>query len=62
MQQDSLSLNVYDCMDMNTCMTVGKGLARDLLPYRDPYEPKGSILYFLMSHAAGILTMTFIRF
>jgi len=36
-----------DWYDANDFLTMGKGIAHGLVPYRDLYEQKGPILYFL---------------
>jgi hypothetical protein len=42
-----------DWVDANSFMTMGKGLLRGLVPYRDLFEQKGPLLYFL--HALAYL-------
>lgn len=48
-----------DSMDINCFMTVGKGITAGMVPYRDLYEQKGPILYFLSALAARISHTTF---
>lgn len=44
---------VNDWTDANCYMTVGRAITKGKLPYRDLFEHKGPLLYFL--HAAGAL-------
>ena len=38
-----------DWYDANNFLTMGKGIVHGLIPYRDLYEQKGILLYFLHS-------------
>ena len=49
-----------DWVDANCFFTVGKSIQSGLLPYRDLYEQKGPLLYFLYSLASTISYDTFI--
>lgn len=51
-----------DWMDINCFMTMGKGLLRGMIPYRDLMEQKGPALYFLSALAAWISPVSFTGF
>ena len=38
--------------DANCFFTVGRGITKGLVPYRDLYEQKGPLLYFIYALAA----------
>ena len=46
--------------DANCFFTLGRGIIRGLVPYRDLYEQKGPLLYFIYAAAALISDKTFI--
>ena len=46
--------------DANCFFTVGRGIIHGLVPYRDLYEQKGPLLYFLYALAALISEKSFI--
>ena len=46
--------------DANCFFTMGRGIIRGLVPYRDLYEQKGPVLYFIYAAAALILDKTFV--
>lgn len=50
----------HDWFDSNAFLTVGRGILKGLVPYRDLFEQKGPILYFLHAIAAIISDRTFI--
>jgi hypothetical protein len=45
--------------DANCFFTLGRGIAHGLVPYRDLYEQKGPLLYFIYAFAALISDKTF---
>lgn len=49
-----------DWVDVNCFFTVGKSILNDIIPYRDLYEQKGPVLYFLYALAALISDKSFI--
>lgn len=49
-----------DWMDANAFFTVGKGIFKGVVPYRDIFEQKGLILYFLYAFASLISFKSFI--
>lgn len=51
-----------DWMDINYFMTVGKSLLKGMIPYKEIYEQKGPLLYFISAFAARISDTTFIGF
>ena len=46
--------------DVNCFFTVGKSMVHGMVPYRDLYEQKGPILYFLYALAALISESSFV--
>ena len=46
--------------DANCFFTVGRGIIHGLVPYRDLYEQKGPVLYFIYALAALISEKSFI--
>ena len=46
--------------DANCFFTMGRGIIRGLVPYRDLYEQKGPILYFIYAAAALLSDKSFI--
>lgn len=46
--------------DANCFFTVGRGIVKGLVPYRDLYEQKGPLLYFIYAFAALISDRSFI--
>ena len=46
--------------DANCFFTVGRGIIHGLVPYRDLYEQKGPLLYFIYALAALISEKSFI--
>ncbi len=46
--------------DANCFFTMGRGIIRGLVPYRDLYEQKGPVLYFIYAAAALISDKTFV--
>lgn len=49
-----------DWVDVHCFYTVGKSILDGLIPYRDIYEQKGPILYFLFAAAAAISRDSFL--
>lgn len=49
-----------DWVDANAFMTVGKGMMRGIVPYRDIFEQKGPILYLIFGIASLISDTSFI--
>ena len=49
-----------DWVDPNTMFTVGKGVLKGYVPYRDLYDQKGPLLYFIQTLGALISYDTFI--
>jgi hypothetical protein len=49
-----------DWVDVQCFFTVGKGILNGIVPYRDLYEQKGPVLYFLFALAALIDSHSFI--
>lgn len=49
----------HDWFDSNSFLTVGRGMANGLIPYRDLFEQKGPILYFIHFLASLISDRTF---
>ncbi len=48
-----------DWVDVNCFFTVGRGILHGLTPYRDLYEQKGPLIYFLFALASLISENTF---
>ena len=46
--------------DVNCFFTVGKSMVHGMIPYRDLYEQKGPILYFIYALAALISEHSFV--
>lgn len=44
---------IHNWVDQNCFLTLGKGILEGVVPYRDLFEQKGPLLYFL--HSAGLL-------
>ena len=51
-----------DWVDVNCYMTMGKGLTRGSLPYRDLFDHKGPLFYFLAAFAATVSPTSFTGF
>ncbi len=49
-----------DWVDVNCFFTVGKSILQGIVPYRDLYEQKGPVLYFLYALAALISSKDFL--
>ena len=49
-----------DWVDENAFFTVGKGIFKGVVPYRDVFEQKGLLLYFLFGIASLISYKSFI--
>ena len=48
-----------DWVDVNCFFTVGRGILHGLVPYRDLYEQKGPLIYFLFALAGQISESSF---
>lgn len=51
---------INDWPDANTFLTLGKGMMRGLVPYRDLFEQKGPLLYFIHGLASLISGRSFL--
>lgn len=51
---------IHNWVDQNCFFTVGKGIINGLVPYRDLFEQKGPLLYFINAVAALITEKSFI--
>ena len=49
-----------DWVDVHCFFTVGKSILDGLVPYRDLYEQKGPVLYFLFAAAAAVSRDSFL--
>ena len=49
-----------DWVDVNCFFTVGRGILHGLVPYRDLYEQKGPLIYFLFALAGQISETSFV--
>ena len=49
-----------DWVDANTFLTIGRGSLHGKVPYRDLYEQKGPVLYFIHTLAAWISEDSFL--
>ncbi len=49
-----------DWVDVHCFFTVGRGILHGLVPYRDLYEQKGPLIYFLFALAGGISESSFL--
>jgi len=58
--KNSFLYKFNDWYDANAFMTMGRGLLNGLIPYKDLFEQKGPILYFLYAVAALINNSSFI--
>ena len=58
--------NGHDWTDPNTYLTMGRGLLRGAVPYRDLFDHKGPLLYFIFAlgallHPTGFLGVFFLQ-
>ena len=60
MSKNSFLFRFNDWWDANAFMTVGKGILKGIVPYRDLFEQKGPYLYFIYAASAVISNKTFI--
>lgn len=60
MSKNSFLFKFNDWWDANAFMTVGKGVLKGVVPYRDLFEQKGPYLYFIYAFSALISRKTFI--
>ncbi len=51
---------INDWVDVNCFFTVGRGILHGLVPYRDLYEQKGPLIYFLFALAGRISESSFL--
>lgn len=51
---------IHNRVDQNCFMTIGKGIIYGQVPYRDLFDHKGPIIYFMHAAAALISTNSFI--
>ena len=49
-----------DWVDVNCFFTVGRGIRHGLVPYRDLYEQKGPLIYYLFALAAAVSESSFL--
>ena len=52
--KNSFLYPMNDWVDVNCFFTVGRGITHGLVPYRDLYDQKGPLLYFVYALAALI--------
>ena len=48
-----------DWVDVHCFLTIGRGIKHGLVPYRDLYEQKGPLLYFIVALATYISETSF---
>ena len=58
--KNSFLYPMNDWVDVNCFFTVGRGIIRGLVPYRDLYDQKGPLLYFVYALAALISEHSFL--
>ena len=58
--KNSFVYPMNDWVDVNCFFTVGRGITHGLIPYRDLYDPKGPLLYFVYALAALISEHSFL--
>ena len=58
--KNSFLYPMNDWVDVNCFFTVGRGIAHGLVPYRDLYDQKGPLLYFVYALAALISEHSFL--
>ena len=46
--KNSFLYPMNDWVDVNCFFTVGRGITHGLVPYRDLYDQKGPLLYFVL--------------
>lgn len=57
--KSSILYPINDWVDANTYLTLGRAMLRGSVPYRDLYEQKGPLLYFLHAAAAAVSDSSF---
>ncbi len=58
--KNSFLYPMNDWVDVNCFFTVGRGITHGLVPYRDLYDQKGPLLYFVYALAALIAEHSFV--
>ena len=58
--KNSFLYPMNDWVDVNCFFTVGRGMTQGLVPYRDLYDQKGPLLYFVYALAALISEHSFL--
>ncbi len=58
--ESSFLYPMNDWVDVNCFFTVGRGILHGLVPYRDLYEQKGPLVYFLFALAGRISESSFL--
>ncbi len=58
--KNSFLYPMNDWVDVNCFFTVGRGISHGLVPYRDLYDQKGPLLYFVYALAALISEHSFL--
>ena len=58
--KNSFLYPMNDWVDVNCFFTVGRGITHGLVPYRDLYDQKGPLLYFVYALAALISEHSFL--
>ena len=58
--KNSFLYPMNDWVDVNCFFTVGRGITHGLVPYRDLYDQKGPLLYFVYALAALISEDSFL--
>lgn len=58
--KSSLLYPMNDWVDVHCFFTVGRGILQGLVPYRDLYEQKGPLIYFLFALAGRISESSFL--
>lgn len=58
--KNSFLYRINDWVDANAFFTVGKGMVRGIVPYRDIFEQKGPLLYFIYGLGSLISYRSFI--
>ena len=58
--KNSFLYPLNDWVDVNCFFTVGRGILHGLVPYRDLYEQKGPLVYFVYALAGRISESSFL--
>ena len=51
---------IHNRVDQNCFMTIGKGILKGQVPYRDLFDQKGPVIFFMHALASRISTTSFI--